>query len=745
MRGKLLFGAAAAALMVTFGFAPASAQTADQPGDASTTATLTGNVDGEISPASDTDWYRLEVQTGRRYNLALAGTGAEGQAIDPMLSVYDAQGNQLAFNDDANGTLNSALRYVPQQSGVVYVEARAFSAEATGAYRLGVSSEDIPPDDAGGDASTRARVAAGRTANGNIEYEGDIDWYRFSARTGNRYNITLAGAGEGGLGDPILRVLDRDGNVLAENDDAEGSLNSALQFIPAANGDIFIEARGYGDGYTGAYALNVTAERLPRDSVGNSTSTGGRINAGQTINGTLDFPSDSDWYRVRLTEGQSYRFTLNASGDSPIGDPLIRLRDSRGEEVAVDDDGGEGLNSYLEFTAPITGNYYVEASSFTGDATGGYTLAAREGDIPADSSTDASLSPEGDYREGVLAPAGDRDWYRLTLTDNQAVRIGMQVTGTPDSIGDPYLVIYGPDGAELTRDDDGGDGLNSFLEFQATSAGTYFVEARGFTEDAAGRYAINVVAGEIGDNMEGAEALPANGEARTSSIGTAGDVDWFAIELIEGRPYRFYVDGAEGDGALTDPLLVLYDSTGAEVARDDDGGRGLNSYLYFASPTGGPYFAAVSSYDGQSTGRYTLRTVDTDVPGHAYTDEILDAADDTRASRIEIPGDVDVYRVTLEAGVTYQIEANGTGDTPLADPYIALIQEGAGMVEHDGPNGMDAAIVRQGGTRVAEDDDSGPGLDARLRYRPTASGDYLINVSGLSNTVGGYEVKIVRQ
>src|SRR5690606_1571056 len=85
MRGKLLFGAAVAALM-TFGVSPALAQTADQPGDASTTATLTGNVDGEISPAGDTDWFRLEVETGRRYNLALAGLeNAEGQAIDPML------------------------------------------------------------------------------------------------------------------------------------------------------------------------------------------------------------------------------------------------------------------------------------------------------------------------------------------------------------------------------------------------------------------------------------------------------------------------------------------------------------------------------------------------------------------------------------------------------------------------------------------------------------------------------------
>ncbi len=179
------------------------------------------------------------------------------------------------------------------------------------------------------------------------------------------------------------------------------------------------------------YALNIAAERLPRDSVGNSTSTRGRITTGRTVEGSLDFPSDTDWYRIRLTEGESYRFTLDAGGDNPIGDPLIRLHDSSGTEVAVDDDGGDGLNSYLEFTAPTTGNYYVEASSFTGDATGTYTLAARAGDIPADASTDASLSPEGDYREGVLSPAGDRDWYRLQLVEGQGVRIGMQETGTP--------------------------------------------------------------------------------------------------------------------------------------------------------------------------------------------------------------------------------------------------------------------------------------------------------------------------
>ena len=115
-------------------------------------------------------------------------------ARSDALTIYDAQGNQLAFNDDANGSLNSALRFMRRKRAVSCLLKRVHSTrEATGAYRLGVSSDEaVPPDDAGGGRHhARPLHAAGRTTNGNIEYEGDIDWYRFAARTGNRYRITL--------------------------------------------------------------------------------------------------------------------------------------------------------------------------------------------------------------------------------------------------------------------------------------------------------------------------------------------------------------------------------------------------------------------------------------------------------------------------------------------------------------------------------------------------------------------------
>jgi hypothetical protein len=726
MRGKLFFGAATAALLM---MAPgALAQTGDQPGDASTQAQFTGAaVEGELSPAGDVDWYRMRVEQGQRYSFTLDGVAdADGAAVDPMLGIYDAQGNQLAFNDDANESLNAALRFTPQQSGDVFVEARAFVQEATGRYRLAATSGPIPADDVGNDASTRVRAAAGRQITGNIEYEGDTDWYRFSARTGQRYRITLDGAEgvEGALGDPLLRVLDSDGNELAMSDDTEMGLNSALEFTPQSSGDVFIEARGYADAFTGAYALNIAAERAPTDNISGERNTRGRINVGQSIEGSVDFAADHDWYRVRLEEGQSYRFMLTGSGGSAVGDPLVRVISPTGEELAMDDDGGDGLNSYLEFTAPSTGTYFVDASAFADASTGGYTLAARAGDMPADSTTDAALSADGDWRQGMLSPGGDRDWYRVDLAEGQAMRVGLETTQTPDALGDPYLVLYGPDGAELVRDDDGGEGLNAFFEYQAATAGTYFVEARGFTDDAQGAYAINLLPGEVGSSVDNADYLAANSEGRASVIGSDGDADWFMVEMIEGRPYRFNLMTAEAEG-LADPVLTLYDSNGEQVGYDDDGGTGFNSYLTFMSATGGTYFASVSAFENTGTGRYWLNVYDTDVGGHVATDENLDSAGDDRLSRIDMNGDEDYYRVALEAGQSYAITMSGEGDSPLADPFLA--------------------VVGEDDQRVASDDDSGPGLDAQLRFTPEASGTYYIQASGLGGSIGWYQVSIVRQ
>ena len=113
------------------------------------------------------------------------------------------------------------------------------------------------------------------------------------------------------------------------------------------------------------------------------------------------------------------------------------------------------------------------------------------------------------------------------------------------------------------------------------------------------------------------------------------------------------------------------------------------------------------------------------MPGQYGTDETLDAADgDDRVSRIEMAGDLDVYRVELEAGVTLQIEVNGQASIPLADPFLAVLNE-----------------ARR--TRVTSDDDGGRGpRRAASASGPTEAGTYyFIQASGLGGTIGGMKFR----
>ena len=214
------------------------------------------------------------------------------------------------------------------------------------------------------DTGTHARIALGATVNGALTPAGKKDWYRLSARTGMLYRISLNGApGANSLGDPLLRVVAANGEELGRNDDdsrprpapADGAapsedqpsnLNSYLEWTPARSGDVFVEARGFDDAATGAYALHVDAVRLPPDPAGASVNTNARINVGQTLSAGLDYAGDKDWYRIRLEQGHSYRFALNAvEGDKGLSDPMLRIMSSTGTELASDDDSGDGLNA----------------------------------------------------------------------------------------------------------------------------------------------------------------------------------------------------------------------------------------------------------------------------------------------------------------------------------------------------------------------------------------------------------------
>lgn len=74
-------------------------------------------------------------------------------------------------------------------------------------------------------------------------------------------------------------------------------------------------------------------------------------------------------YERKLVAGRTYLIDLQGQFDT-----YIRVEDTAGRNLAMDDDGGEGLNSRLLFHPNQTGNYRIIVTSFGGNTFGPFTL-----------------------------------------------------------------------------------------------------------------------------------------------------------------------------------------------------------------------------------------------------------------------------------------------------------------------------------------------------------------------------------
>ena len=109
------------------------------------------------------------------------------------------------------------------------------------------------------------------------------------------------------------------------------------------------------------------------------------------------------------------------------------------------------------------------------------------------------------------------------------------------------------------------------------------------------------------------------GDTATGNIGSNGDGDWFAVELVAGRTYVIDLRGSPtDDGTLSDPYLRgVYDADGNLIPRttNDDGGEGYNSRVTFTATESGTHYIAAGAagvYFGRGT--YEVEVTDTSPP-----------------------------------------------------------------------------------------------------------------------------------
>jgi hypothetical protein len=675
-------------------------------------------VNGTIFPDIDVDLYRFTVVTGQVVDFDIDTTFNGPGGLGSFLRLFDSQGTELAFNNNAAAPSESVigfdayLRFTFAVGGTYYIGVSngtntlynpitggndaAGGQFSIGDYQLIVQTAPVAPADPD-DTLVEAFVLGAITTtpvavSDSIQPDTDVDLYRFTVTAGQvvDFDIDTPFNGPGGLGS-FLRLFSSQGQELAFNDDAIApgenviGFDAYLRFTFATAGTFYIgvsnnsntlynTTTGAGDvsggaNATGSYQLIVQALPVdPDDSLVEAVQLGAITSTPVSRSDSINPDIDVDLYRFTVLAGQVVGFDIDTTANGPGGlGSFLRLFNSQGTELAFNNNGlapGEnvlGFDAYLQFTFATAGTYYIGVSNATNTlynpTTGGNDAAGGQFSI-------------GDYQLIVrTTPADPDDTADFNDTLAEAVFLGA-ISTTPAVVDTTILVDH--------------------------------------------------------------------------------DVDLYRFTVVAGQVVDFDIDTPlNGPGGLGS-FLRLFNAQGQEIAFNDNGAApgesvvGFDAYLRFTFATAGTFYIGVSN---TTNTLYNPVTGDGDVPGGTTGSYQLivqtapAAPADPDDSLIEAPNlgaitttpvavsdsitpdtDVDLYRFTVVAGQVVDFDI----DTPF-----------------NGPGGLGSFLRlfnAQGQELAFNDNGAAPGesvlgFDAYLRFTFATAGTYYVGVSNANNTL----------
>ncbi|MBH9552056.1 tandem-95 repeat protein [Inhella gelatinilytica] len=597
------------------------------------TSSLTGSFDLRY----DLDYFKVTLVAGQRYYFTMTGTGASAtewahiRLFDPSSPnndffpvVQDTQltsvgGAAFSFVATTSGTF-----YLLATNGYGYGTSTSGERVDTGSYTI--TAATVALDDHSDLPAQGTALAVGSSATGAFDLRADLDDFRVTLTAGQRYFFTLVGTGAQPIVGTELTLLDPSGEAVVSDISTTASGGSKIAFVATTTGTFVLQAQtsttisASTPIDTGTYTVAAAAVAL--DDHSDLSATGTALAVGATASGAFDLRHDLDYFRVTLTAGQRYLFTLNGAGASPIADGVLSLFDPTGELALTDSLGTTYGGAKFSFVAPTSGTYALRATldqGATGTPDGGtYTVAVSSLalDDHSDLSANGTTLTIGQAFSGQIDQRYDVDYYRITLAANQRVVVTMEGTGaTP--VNGAWITLEDSSGTFVNMDAQVGFDLGFSIPgfpsstvakavFVATApiAGTYTIRAEtnsmylatgagSVTVKDTGAYTLKAQAVALDDHADfySAGTVLNVGATLNGAFDYRADFDYFKINLTAGERYLLTLNPTATGGSLTGPIisLALLSTAGEQSVAD-------------ATTTS--YGAAVISYQAPSTGTY---------------------------------------------------------------------------------------------------------------------------------------------
>lgn len=301
--------------------------TASPAGDVPGALALGDTVGGTLTGARLSARYTFEGRAGEAVTITL-----RSGAFDAFLILLDADGDQIASDDDSAGDFDARIAaFALPADGVYTIVATSYSGGGTGDYTLSLESAAPPvavtvtpapsPDEAGAD------IGYGQTVTGSLP-PAETAVYRFSGQAGE---VVIIGATAADF-DATLE-LRLDGELLVMDDDSGGRLNPLIgPYTLPAGGAYEIVVGGF-SGQGGMFSLHLSQIALVP------------IAYGDIVPGEFTPETRALYYRFEGQRGDIVHIRAESGGTV---DTSLSVRDPNGIEIAFDDDSGGGFDPQIK-------------------------------------------------------------------------------------------------------------------------------------------------------------------------------------------------------------------------------------------------------------------------------------------------------------------------------------------------------------------------------------------------------------
>ncbi len=456
--------------------------------------------------------------------------------LDTSLRLLDADGREVALNDDIGGDSSDARieSLVLPEDGSYTIVATRFQGEfgsSSGTYELALTLVLAGSDLAGPGG---APIAYGSTVRGLVDDSRLETRYTFFGARNDVVTITMRRT-SGDL-DSRLVLLGVNNRGLAFNDNAEGELpeDAAIRqfLLPDTGSYTLLAGRSGGEAglSAGVYEITLTLEgndpdlALEQDRV---------LIYGDRITGILDDAHPVRDFGFFGGQGDRVSFRLNRlRGDL---DTYLELLDLNGAVLAQNDDaagGNTATDSHIDqFELEASGVYVVRASRFQaalGTTQGEFELIIARIEPAVLSTPAGGRTPiaYGSTVQGVIDDTTPRVEYEFEGQAGQAINIVLQRQNPAETL-DTYLYLFDASGNQLASNDDAVGGVlatdSAILGFRLPESGMYTIVATRFQEaqgSSSGAFALHLeLAGDTAAGTEVDAALVRENSGSLNEIG----------------------------------------------------------------------------------------------------------------------------------------------------------------------------------------------------------------------------------